>query len=95
MVLLISYDLDHHARPQAYETLRGVLEGRALSFRRPLYSQWLVETNESPAVWARLLYRVIHRDDRLLISEMTADAEGWLPREHWRWLKQRVRVQIA
>jgi hypothetical protein len=51
MVYLISYDLDHHARPVAYHLVEKMIMDKSLSFRKPLYSQWFVETNDSIDVW--------------------------------------------
>jgi hypothetical protein len=51
MVLLISYDLVGHERPSAYEVVKDVIESGADSFRRPLHSQWLVETTRSASWW--------------------------------------------
>lgn len=47
MVLLISYDLNGHECPSCYGAVRRLIESRATASRRPLYSQWWVETNDS------------------------------------------------
>lgn len=95
MVLLISYDLNGHERPVAYEAVRQVIESAARDFRRPLRSQWLVDTADSPDAWADRLYPVIDADDRLLICEVTSPNQGWLPNEIWIWLNARVGARVA
>ncbi len=92
MVLLISYDLNREERPSAYEAVRRVIESNARSAVRPLYSQWWVETDESPDIWQRRLLNVMDSDDKLLINRMRPhpDHQGWLSQEHWDWLNRRV-----
>lgn len=90
MVLLISYDLNRHERPAAYQRVREVIERNAIGARKPLYSQWLVETNESVATWSDRLQRVLDGDDKLLIVSVTQPVNGWLPQETWDWLNSRI-----
>jgi hypothetical protein len=45
VVLLVSYDLNGRERPSSYSAVRQVIEPNAIDYRRPLYSQWFVETN--------------------------------------------------
>lgn len=51
MILLVSYDLNGHERPSAYTAVRDRIESHAISAKKPLYSQWLIETHDSPAQW--------------------------------------------
>lgn len=91
MVLLISYDLDHNQRPQNYERVRQLIEQHALSFQKPLYSQWLVETDESPDAWlTRLRAVVADVDEYVLVVQVRRPYQGWLPRSIWDWLNERV-----
>jgi hypothetical protein len=92
MVHLISYDLNGHERPQAYAGVKTFIEKHAISYRRPLYSQWLVETNDSPEAWFNGLKTLIDSDDHILIVEMRTPYFGWLPKEVWTWLTPRVRA---
>jgi hypothetical protein len=95
VVHLISYDLNGHERPAAYEAVRQVIESAARDFRRPLRSQWLVNTAESADAWAHRLYPVLDADDRLLICEVTSPNQGWLPEDIWLWLNARVRAHVT
>lgn len=94
MVHLISYDLNGHERPAAYAEVKKAIESYARDFRRPLFSQWLVETSESPKQWSERLQAVIDGDDKLLIVRVHAGAGpgywGWLPAEIWPWLSAKA-----
>lgn len=90
MVLLISYDLDGHERPSAYTAVKRTIEGHARSWQRPLYSQWFVETNETPQAWSDRLKAVIDQDDKLFIVRVQVPYQGWLPKSIWEWLRTRL-----
>jgi hypothetical protein len=90
MVLLISYDLMGHERPSAYSTVEKAIEKGATDFRRPLYSQWLVETESSPMEWQKYLLGVMDENDRLFICRVTSSNGGYLNKEIWQWLNARV-----
>lgn len=90
MVLLISYDLNNHERPAAYRQVAQLIEAHALSFRRPLYSQWLVETQDAPDVWSERLKIVTDSDDSWLVLRVQRPYQGWLPKEVWSWLAERL-----
>jgi hypothetical protein len=86
MVLLISYDLNGHERPNAYRAVARAIEGASEDFRRPLYSQWLVVTKASPTAWREYLTQYMDADDHLFICEVVRGRDGWLPGEVWDWL---------
>lgn len=90
LVLLISYDLNGHERPSAYRAVKKRIEEGATSFRRPLYSQWLVETPSSPQQWFDHLKSVIDSNDRLFVVQVRRPYQGWLDEEDWKWLNARV-----
>jgi hypothetical protein len=90
MILMISYDLVGRERPSSYTAVKEKIEARARDFRRPLYSQWLVDTNESPQQWYDRLDPVIDSNDKLLICRIQEPYQGWLPKEVWDWLRPRV-----
>jgi hypothetical protein len=90
VVLLISYDLNGHERPASYARVREIIERKAIDSRRPLYSQWLVETNETAQAWSDALTPAFDRDDKLLVSRIQQPYQGWLPTDVWDWLRPRV-----
>lgn len=89
-VLLISYDLRGRERPAAYDAVRDAIEQHAISYRRPLYSQWLVETGEEVNVWSDRLAQVADAGDSWLVMRVLTPYQGWLPGEVWDWLRERV-----
>jgi hypothetical protein len=90
LVLLVSYDLNGHERPSSYARVRQIIESRAIDYRRPLYSQWLVETNESPQAWSDALTLAFDSNDKLLVSRVQRPYQGWLPTDVWDWLRSRI-----
>jgi len=91
MVLLISYDLNGHERPAAYAAVKKKIEEGATSFRKPLYSQWLVETASQPKEWYEFLAPVIDSNDAIFIVRVMAPYWGRVvPTEIWQWLEQRL-----
>jgi hypothetical protein len=90
MVLLISYDLNGHERPAAYQSVKKVIEDNALGVKKPLYSQWLVETNDSCSTWRERIRAVADNDDKILIVRVTHDYSGWLAKDIWPWLQSRI-----
>lgn len=91
MVLLISYDLNGHERPSSYQAVRRLIESRARSSWRPLYSQWWVETSESPMAWVDSLQPHLDANDRLFVVPVRPnDYQGLLTHEDWKWLEARL-----
>ncbi len=86
-VYCVSYDLKGPNRD--YESLIEALqsEGRWWRF---LESTWLISTDETPSdLWKRLS-PTITRKDCILIIEVRNNAQGWLPREAWEWIRNNV-----
>lgn len=90
MVLLISYDLNGHERPSAYQDVKKLIEEKAISAIKPLYSQWFVETNETPDSWVESLATVMDDDDSCFVVQVKHPYQGWLTKKHWEWLGERV-----
>jgi hypothetical protein len=90
VILLISYDLNDHARPEAYELVRQMIEKHALGFRRPLYSQWFVETSELPMTWSERLRELANANDNWFVVRVQPPYQGWLERSMWKWLSDRI-----
>ena len=90
MVILISYDLNKHERPEAYETVRDMIKDHAVSLKKPLYSQWLVETSDSVQTWHERMKAVTDNNDYWFIVKVGATRQGWLPKAVWEWLSERT-----
>jgi len=89
-VLLISYDLNRDERPASYEAVRQMIERHATAWSKPLYSQWFVETSDSPDTWDARMKTVTDENDRWFICEVTRNRQGWLAKTVWEWLNARV-----
>lgn len=96
MVLLISYDLNGHERPAAYERVRQAIEQHATASFRVLYSQWLVDSNQSPVAWWNTLSGLLDSNDRMFITQVPNRASfGYLDPGAWEWLQQRGLFPLA
>lgn len=90
MVFLISYDLNGHERPSSYTAVERMIKEQSTSWAKPLYSQWFVDTNDSANVWHDRMEAVADSNDRWFISQVTTNHQGWLSKEVFDWLNQRV-----
>jgi len=90
MVLLISYDLNKYERPSAYAEVEAMLKKYAVSLRKPLYSQWFVETSDSVQTWHARMKDVTDDDDKWFILKVQSPNQGWFSGSIWDWLKERV-----
>lgn len=90
MVLLISYDLNKHERPTAYDDVKKMIEKNAISAKKPLYSQWFVETDDTADVWYDLMKQVTDDDDNFFIVKVTRPYKGWMSKSIWPWLRERI-----
>jgi hypothetical protein len=89
MVLLISYDLNGQERPDSYTRVASKVKEKAVDWRRPLYSQWFVETTQDPASWVEWLKPLLDNNDRLFVDRITSARRGMLPQADWDWLKSK------
>jgi len=90
LLLLISYDLNRHERPRAYDEIRQLIESNAIDSRRPLYSQWFVQTNELPDAWSDRISEVADEDDNWFVVQVQRPYQGWLDHDLWTWLAERL-----
>lgn len=92
MVLLISYDLNQGEPPMSYARIAEYIRQRSISSRKPLESQWLVETDESPRDWTESLRSsgLIDEDDHLFVLQVRQPYWGVLDPEIWRWMETRL-----
>jgi hypothetical protein len=90
LLLLISYDLTTRDRPPDYEALENAIKESAIESLHPLYSQWLVQTNEDVETWGKRLTPLMKSQDRLLIVRIQGPVNGWLPKAHWEWINTRA-----
>ena len=92
MILMISYDLNASERPSAYEAVKDLIEQKAISWRRPLFSQWFVETDEGAEQWHQALKAVVDDDDRWFICTVRRPFQGQLAKSVVDWLRHHVEM---
>jgi len=89
MVILLSYDLNGYERPSAYADVKNMIDKYAISKRKPLYSQWFIETNDSTEIWSDRMKAVTDSNDHWFIIRVQKPRQGWLPADTWEWLRAR------
>jgi hypothetical protein len=85
MILLVTYDLK--GRPGTYRPLFDVLKSEQ-GWSHYMRSTWLVSTDKSPQQFFDILRPHIQVGDRMLVSRLSSDRQGWLPRTAWDWIKR-------
>ena len=90
MILLISYDLNGHERPEAYEAVDQMIKENSVSWAKPLYSQWFVDTTDGPGTWSNRMKEVTDSNDRWFICRVNNERQGWLSQKVWDWLNARA-----
>lgn len=86
MMFLISYDLNKSG--QNYDALYEHIK-KAPDWCHLLESVWLISTNESLTQWREKLMKVMDKNDRLFIVDITRQStEGWLIQETWDWINK-------
>ena len=86
-VFLVSYDLK---RPkQNYTRLYEELQ-KSQAWWHFLESTWLIETNEAVNTLYNRLARKIDANGFILVIEVKRNYQGWLPKEAWDWMGQRI-----
>jgi hypothetical protein len=86
MVYHVAYDLN--APGQHYDKV--IAQITHTSNQRILKSSWLVETNETAEALRVRIMAVADANDSLFISEVTGKYNGYLAKDKWDWLNERV-----
>jgi hypothetical protein len=86
MVYHVAYDLN--VPGQHYDKV--IAEITRTPHLKILRSSWLVDTNEAAPTLRTRIMAVADQNDRLFISQVTGNNDGWLGQDQWDWLNQRV-----
>src|SRR5580704_16007040 len=89
MILIVTYDLRGAAG--SYEDFFESLKAQGWSWSHYLRSTWLIATNKAPEEVFAELRNFLRDGDHLLISELSANRRGWLPKKAWDWIKKHER----
>lgn len=90
MILLVTYDSAESRRPTRWQAVHETIALHADDFQRPLFSQWLVETDDPPDAWRDRLTPLMEPEDSLLVTHLTDEYAGYLPDEIWTWIELRL-----
>ena len=72
-----------------YSPLYKAITDSSLRWWHYMDNVWIVEANISADAYARKLFPYFTTNDRLLVVRITAESQGWLPKEAWDWLRSR------
>jgi len=86
-VLLVTYEFKTAGKDYSafFETLKNTPQ----KWWHYLENVWIVETDLSADAFAKKLYPHFSQDDRVLVTRITSDQQGWLQKEAWEWLNNR------
>lgn len=86
-VLLVTYALNNPSRD--YSSLKNAIQTTANGWSHHIDNVWIVNTDLSASDFAHKLLPHILKNDRLLVVKITAEHQGWLPAEAWKWMNER------
>ncbi len=86
-VLLITHALNNKLKN--YSPFYAAIKGNCDAWWHYFDATWIVSTNHSADEYAKLLYPHMETTDRLLVVQITADKQGWLPKDAWDWLNDK------
>lgn len=86
MIYSINYDLKAPGRD--YSGLYDAI--KQFSWWHYLGSTWLVDTNLTADAICNKLKPHLDNNDYILVIGVTRDKQGWLPKEAWDWINERL-----
>jgi len=87
-ILLITYKTRNPTKD--YGPLYEGIRNNCSKWWHYLDDVWIVETTDSADELAKKLYPLILRNDHLLVVRLVKEYQGWLPKEAWDWLNERI-----
>ena len=87
MLYAINYDLKQPGRD--YESLYDAIKSCG-AWWHYLESTWIVDTSlDAQEIWDKI---GIHCDsnDRVLVISLSSRKQGWLPKDAWEWINDRL-----
>lgn len=89
MVVLVTYDLKTPGKN--YDDLYYCLKNNiSTDFIHPLESVWLFNTEKSASAVSSVVKAEMDDNDSLLVTQVTKNHAGWLPKSDWDWISARV-----
>ncbi len=86
-VLLVAYELKTAGQDYTpfYETIQKTADG----WCHYIDNVWIVNTYLTAHQFAEKLYPHMTKEDFLLVTRLSRDYQGWLPKDAWDWLNAR------
>jgi hypothetical protein len=88
----VSYDLKGKGSHD-YKNLWNAI--RKFPNRHILESTWLIQSGADAKQICDFLKPHFHRDDRLIISEIAGNYNGWLSTPEWEWVAAGIATGLA
>ena len=88
MLYLITYDLKEKTKD--YLPLYEAIKTSGLAWWHYLDSTWIVQAKpgeEADNIFRRLEPHIHKETDYILVIDLGANRQGWLPKEAWDWFK--------
>lgn len=92
MIFAVNYDLKAPGRNYSalYEAIKSCGD-----WWHYLGSTWLLDTQLSAdGIWKRLQPHT-DSNDYVLVIGVTAASQGWLPRDAWKWISERIGTGVS
>lgn len=85
MIILVTYNLKPGKSNSSllFDAIKS--QGRWWHY---LKNTWLLKTNKSPDEVFDALKPYLEDGDRLLVTEMGSNRQGWLPQKAWDWIER-------
>ena len=87
-ILVVTYDLG--GKDKDYNPLFEAIKSNSNSWWHYITDTWLVQTPKTASEYSKLLLPHIDEEaDVLFVAEITKNNQGWLPREAWKWIREK------
>lgn len=87
-VYLVTYALNNPTKD--YGELFAAIKKNSTHWWHYLPHVWIVNTEKTADQLAHNLFPFIEKADRLLVKRLAREHQGWLPREAWDWLEDKI-----
>jgi hypothetical protein len=87
-VLLVAYQLKTVGKD--YAPFHDTVQKTANGWCHYIDNVWIVNTHLTAHQFAEKLYPHMTKDDWLLVTRISAEYQGWLPKDAWDWLNTQI-----
>ncbi|WP_026166694.1 hypothetical protein [Gracilimonas tropica] len=87
-VLIIVYELHKEPTSEDYKKVLNII--KSYDYIKIGGSEYCIYTNDSPQTVSDKLTAYFDANDRLLVIKVTNPKQGWLSKDQWKWLDDRL-----